>query len=272
MKQITFVQHGADGGPQTSSDRWNTIDAPPLSRGVILDVRSIPRFVALHAGFSAFDLLPAATATAGKDAFTLTLGTGTEVVTRASKGGINLQTQASSPATADNALIIGAVGSSLVAIPLRAATMPRFSTRVNLTQITNDTFFAGMDETATGVDPTANAGDGAGFLFNGASLVTTTGVTTTTNWILTSKNAGADTFIDSGVPVVAGQDYELEIQWNADLTTSYYINGTLVGTGAANLSGAVPNTVVGIQVTQASGTVLQKDFDCRYVRVERFIG
>lgn len=272
-----IVRKGTLGAPE-GSEKWQVFSTPALSRLVISgsgEVRCQP----FHTALDVFNLIPAASAAAGKDDLLLTLGTGTEVVARASKGGVNIKSQATTPAQNDNVMLIPVTGSTMI-VPITAASMPRFSCRINLTQISQIIASAGLNETQTSPDPTAAAGDGACFLFapdpggSGTALTTPTGLASSTqpNWILHQKVAGADTFIDSGWPVVAGQDYELAIVWDASLTPTYYINGNQVGIGAAaNTSGSTPGVVVGESIASASPAG-QIDMDVRFVAVERFIG
>ena len=82
-----------------------------------------------------------------------------------------------------------------------------------------------------------------------------------------------NTFFDTGVQVIAGQDYELEVYYDTALKPHYRINGVEYGPtfGIAGTSTTLIGPVVGIQLTAAS-PASQGDFDCRYVGVERFIG
>ncbi len=286
---LTLVRHGqgAEGG-----EKWETVSTPPLSR-IIFDAESRGRCIPLHTALSVFDLLPAASATAGKDALTFSLGTGTEVIARAAKGGVTVTTQASTPAASDNAMLVPATSSTLI-VPITAVSQPRFSTRINVPVISDPTsdatlvtsallVFAGLNETLTHVDPTTDAGDGAGFIYApnpgvaGApvALTTPTGLAAATglNWILHQKVAGADTFVDSGVAVIAGQDYELEVQYGPDLIPLFYINGALI-TNALAIAGTTGHSVgivVGTQIMNSTPAG-QLGLDVRYVAVERFLG
>lgn len=266
MKSHTFVQHG----PLEGQENWRSFSTPALSR-VLFDANANPRAVPINCIVDAFDLLPAAAVAAGADPVTISLGTGTEVIARAAKGGINVKTKSSTPADNDNAMIIPVTGAASI-VPITAVSQPRFGARVNLSQITELVAGAGMDENITSPVGSATAGDGAQFYFDPAGEVTT-GLATATraNWILAQKVAGADTYIDSGIAVIAGKDYQLEIIWGADLKPSYYIDGVLVGTGVANTASAAVAPVVGLQIN-AGSPAGQKDMDIRMVSVERFIG
>lgn len=266
MKQATFVQHGQIEG----QENWQTFNTPAYSR-VMFDRAGNPRCAPFHSVLDVFDLLPAAAAAAGADAYMLSLGTGAEVIARSSKGGINVKTKASTPADNDNAMIIPVANCANI-VPITAKSRPRFSTRISLTAITEIVASAGMDENITSPIPSGTAGDGAAFYFDPAGE-NSTGLDSDTlpNWILTQKVAGADTYIDSGVPVEAGRDYHLEIVWGEDLKPSYYIDGALVGTGVANTASASVSPLVGLQLN-ASSPSGQRDMDVRFVMVERFIG
>lgn len=268
-KFINFLRQGITGAPE-GSEKFEKVLTPPFCR-IINDAKNNLRAQSLFAAVDVFNLLPAASATAGKDDLMFTVGTGTEVIARATKGGINVKTQASTPADNDNAILIPATSSNMYTA-LTAVSQPRFTTRVNLTQITELFFSAGFDENITSPDPAGTAGDGAKFYFDPAGE-NSTGLAagTRANWILSHKIAGADTFIDSGIPVQIARDYELEIQYGVDLKPTYYIDGVNVGTGAAGTTTAVIGAVIGVQIN-AGSPAGQKDFDVRYVMVERFIG
>jgi hypothetical protein len=219
-----------------------------------------------------FGLLPAATVAAGSEKYLVSLGTSTEVIARASKGGCNVKTQASTPADNDNAMLIG-IANTASSIPMSAKSLIRWAARVSLTQITQLQFGAGLDENITTPIGSATAGDGAQFLFDPTDELGLVSSKTmvAANFILATKIDGADEYIDSGVKVVSGVDYELEIQVGADLKAKYYINGVLVGTSVTALtSGDTVSTVVGVQCSGTPDT--QKDFDVRYLSMERQIG
>jgi hypothetical protein len=267
MKSIVLARRGTlEGGSQDQ-----TIETPPYSR-LLCDGLGNYRAIPLWTALSVFELLPAASAAAGNDSLVLSLGTSTEVIARAAKGGVNVKTQASTPADNNNAMLIPVASSGLI-VPITAVSRPRFSTRVNLTQITELTFGAGFDENLTSPQSQATAGEGAGFLFDPLEEITT-GLTTAqhANWILTEKVNGTDTYVATTIPVLAGRDYDLQVQIGEDLKPVYYIDGVNVGTGASALtSGDSVGVVIGVQIN-ANPPAGQKDFDCRYVAVERFIG
>ena len=242
---------------------------------LVFDGNGEPRTMSPWGFFTTFGLLPAAAVAAGTDKFLITLGTGAEVIARAAKGGINVKTQATTPADNDNSMLIG-IANTASQMPIRTASRIRWSARVSLTQITELVFGAGLDENITSPIGTATAGDGAQFLFDPAgentALATALGASALNNFILSTKVDGVDAYLDSGVRVVAGRDYELAIAVGDDLKATYYIDGVAVGTSVAALtSGDSLSTVVGVQINAASPAG-QKDFDCRYVSMERRIG
>lgn len=223
--------------------------------------------IPFSSALDSFSLLPAAAVAAGADDKLLSLGTGTEVIARAAGGGVNVKTQATTPADNDNAMLKPVASSAMIAVT-GAATPIRFSTRVNLTQVSELQFGAGLDENFTSPIGNATANDGAQFLVDPGNESATGIATYATNFILAEKVSGADTYLDSGVAFVAGQDYDLSIALGADLKPLYYINGVLVGTGAAALtSGHSLGAVIGVQINAASPAG-QKDFSCRYVLVQ----
>lgn len=252
-------------------DKKFSVNAPPLSRLVIAG-DGTPRYVPFGSGFTAFEYLPATAVAVSKDQMTISLGTGTEVIARSAKGGVNVKTQATTPADNDNVMIIGVASTpSFVTISSTAGSVvaPRFRCRVNLSQISELQFGAGLDQNITSPIGNATAGDGAQFLFDPGSESATGISTYATNWILAQKVGGADTYIDSGIAALAGVDYNLEIRWSAALLPSYYINGVLVGTGVANTTATAVGINIGVQINAASPAG-QKDFDLRSIQLDPY--
>lgn len=242
---------------------------------LVFDGNGDPRTMSPWGFFTTFGLLPAAAVAAGTEKYLVSIGTGTEVIARAAKGGVNVKTQATTPADNDNAILTG-IASTASQMPIRVASRIIFRTRVNLSQITQIVFGAGLDENLSSPIGLATAGDGAQFLFDPADENGLVAANPTTlvaaNFILAMKVNGTDTYKDSGIAVVAGRDYELEIRVGEDLKPNYYVDGVLVGTGASALTdGDSIAAVIGIQINAASPSG-QKDFDCRYVSMERRIG
>jgi hypothetical protein len=95
----------------------------------------------------------------------LRIGTGTEVIARAAKGGVNLKSQASTPADGDNVQLFPvATTCAMYALSQKS---PRLQTQVAINKITAVFASVGLDENAAtnDVDPSGTAGDGAAFLF-----------------------------------------------------------------------------------------------------------
>lgn len=266
MKKVILFTEGSIG----EKDKRFALVASPNSQLIML--HDGPRFIPATSGFTAFNLVPALTTlAAGKDPLLVTIGTGTEIPTKTLRGGVNIKTQATSPADNDNAMLIGVAASpSFVTWDATAASAiaPRFRTRVRLSQITELVFGAGLDQNITSPIGSATAGDGAQFLFDPANELSTGVSTYATNWILAQKVNAVYTYTDSGIAVLANVDYELEIRWSSDLKPSWYINGALVGTSTtAQTDDTAVGVVIGVQINAASPAG-QKDFDCRYVQLD----
>lgn len=259
-KVVLFIK-----GDKADHDR--NYEVPITGQGQIFYLADgSPVFINSGSGFSTFELLPNLTSlAAGKDPQSVMIGTGTEVVTRSAKGGINIKSQATSPADNDNVILVG-VAASPSFTTITAAAPPRFRTRVNLARITLLVFGAGLDENITSPVSSATAGDGASFQFDPLSEVSMV-AGQTTNWVLAQKVAGVDTYIDSGVAVLAGVDYDLDIRWNSDRKPLYYINGALVGTGVANTADAAVGLNIGGQMNGTPGG-LRVDADIRYFAID----
>lgn len=263
MKDLILFQQSNEPG----KGDFKFLAAIPAGSATLKFIGGAPHLVPDASGFSAFNLLPAATTlAAGKDPVTVTLGTGTEVIARSAGGGVNIKTQASTPADDDNAFLVGVAaantfGSISATVPLR------FQTTVRLNQITEIVFAAGLDQNITNPIPPSTSGDGAAFMFDPTNEQATGITTYATNIILTQKVAGADTYLDSGVAMALSVDFALKIVWGADLKPRYYINDVLVGTGVANTAAA--SIGVNIGVTIAAGSPAgQKDIDIRFIQLD----
>jgi hypothetical protein len=82
-------------------------------------------------------------------------------------------------------------------------------------------------------------------------------------WQIIDSTNNVDNAQDSGVTVVVSTAYLLQIRVGADLKPRYYINGILVGTGAALRTGQNMHPYVGVQTT----TTAAKAITVRYERV-----
>ena len=142
----------------------------------------------------------------------------------------------------------------------------RFAAKVGFANIVSLFGSFGLQENVTDPDPTGTAGEGAQFLFDPGSTITT-GLTAGqhANWILAHKVNGADTFTATTIPVEADRDYILEIQVGTDLIASYYIDGVLVGASPALTSGDSVSAFLGVEAATGSA----KSFDARYVSMTR---
>ncbi len=158
LKTVTLVREDALG-----SDYAQTVSLRPNGR---LFINGRGDLVCLPPGaFTQFELLPAASALATGDPHLIRIGTGTEVIARAAKGGVNLKSQSTTPADGDNVqLFPAATTTAMNALSQKA---PRFQTQVAFNTITAVFASAGIDENAASndVDPSGTAGDGAAFLF-----------------------------------------------------------------------------------------------------------
>lgn len=221
-----------------------------------------------------FEMLPALTAVAaGNDPYFFTIGTGTEIPAKNTTGGINLKTQSTTPADNDNISLQATGNSAFKSIPITATSLIVWTSRVSVTALIEEVVVAGLVETypTTDILPKTVAGEGAQFMFDpgdeSASGLTAPFVG---NWILAHKVNGTDTYTDTDVPVVAGQDYELRIEIGADLKASYYIDNLYVGQGPALTSGDTLSSLHGIQINAASPAG-QVDMDVRYLTMSRAI-
>lgn len=216
--------------------------------------------------FEYFELLPAAAVAVGTSKLVTVLGT-TPTVIQSPTGGVQLQ----SIATATNQAGVGAVATTGFTALLTGANQLRFSSRVSLPVITKVIVSAGLNQTPADVDPSVAAGDGAAFVFDPDLAASNPAVAPVSgaNWLLHSKVAGVDTWVDSGVKVLAAQDYDLRIELDANKVPSYYINDVLVGTNTALATGgANVGVCAGIRTTEA----LAKVMHIRFARLSRLIG
>lgn len=277
-RQTIIAGGGLSQAPGTSpapaSDQQ--FDTPPNSRSIGVGVNGNLYALPIWTYMEAFDFLPAAAAAAGSALLLKTVGTGTEVIARSLKGGTNIKTQATTPATNDNVMLT-AIASSGQIVPVTAISMPKFKAIINLTQISSGATSymfasAGMHQTTSVIVPNTAANDEVLFLYDPTGAYSTLAAATRTNWILCQNIAGTVTYVDSGVVVEAGKDYHLAITFNNLRVPTFYINGTAFSTGfSAATSAVVLIPCVGEQILAAS-PVGQIDMDVRVVTVERFAG
>lgn len=260
------------GKPDSGRDQIQQLDVPPNSRGFFFDNFGNPYFKHLLHTFDCFDLLPVITTVVATSAkYCLVVGTNavSADVTQSTTGGASLATHG---ASGDSTLVAG-VAATGWALPITATNLLAFRTRVMLASIASVIVSAGLNGTraAADIDPTNAAGEGACFLFDPGVTVTTglPAAAQQNNWILCMKVAGADTFIDSGVPVVANRDYDLRIVVGTDLKPVFYIDEVKIAVGAAaHTSGQTEGILIGIKATTAA----VKTLHVRYASLGRAIG
>ncbi len=221
-----------------------------------------------------FELIPAASATAGKDPFFLVAGTGTEIIGRATKGGLNLTTQSTTPADDDN-VFIAAVAETGMSALLNSKSLPRLSGVFSVPVITGLFGFVGIEQNASDADPSGTAGDGVGICFapdGAAAMTVATGLSAGAhaNLLIHYKVGGADTFLDTGVKLVAAQDYAFVIEFGEDLKAKVYIDGRLIATTAALTTATTLRTFAGVEVTGTA--IAQKQIEVRNFVLERTVG
>jgi hypothetical protein len=269
MKQVLVRTRGLKG-----EDSLYTLDTPP-NTVVAFDSNGTP-YAQRNRGLvqEDFRLPPSTSVAVGTSLLFTESGTGTEVIGRATKGGANLKSQASTPADNDNVLLVPVAGSGVIH-PINVTSRIIFEARVAINTITYMFAAIGLSELFTDVDPTGTAGEGAMFVFDPTAEFAT-GVNSAMtgsvlgNWLLAHKVNGADTIADSGIPVVAGRDYVLKIEVDADLKANFYIDGVFVGKGPALTSGDSIGAFAGLELAATPGE--QKDVDIRYIEVSRAIG
>lgn len=246
-------------------DRAVTFEAPPHSTSVTgSGVDGAPRPFSFMASRTNFAELPAAAVAAATDKLLITVGTGTEVVARSTTAlgrGVTLTTQATTPADADNVLLVAPTGGGLITT-VSALTGYRFSTRISLASVAAITASFGLSENVSDPDPTGTAGEGALFLADPESTVTT-GLTAAQhdNWILAYKVNGVDTFAATSIPLIADAAYDLDCVLQSDLTVKMYINSVLVGTSPALTDGDTIQPFLALE----TNTAAQKAMSVRFV-------
>lgn len=249
-----------------SSQRRRTLIAPDIRDGIC--------------GGTQFQQLPAATTVAaGSDQLTVTVGTGTEVTGRDTKGRANFKSQASTPADNDNVLVVPANTTNILNQPVSATATWKIFTTFCLNTITALFASVGMNESITDADPTGTAGDGVMVFFipnavntnelaNEADFVAA-GITAAqrANFILAFKVAGVDTFAATNVAVVAGRDYLIGFAIRSDRRVYVEIDGVVVGKSPVLTDAAALRFMAGLELTTTPGG--QKDFSSPGVLVHR---
>lgn len=196
-RQTIIAGGGLSQAPGTSpapqSDQ--TFSTPPNCRSIGVGVNGDLYSQTIWTYIEDFSFLPAAAAAAGNAIFVKTVGTGTEVIARAAKGGVNIKTQVTTPATNDNVMLT-AIASSAQIVPVTAISMPKFKTIVSLTQI--------ADQTAADLQLTAAVPANAGSGYVVGDILTIAGGTLTTGTAATVRvtavvNGPAPTFTPGSI-------------------------------------------------------------------------
>lgn len=219
--------------------------------------------------FDWFDLLPAASVAAATDKYTVLIGSNTPLATQSVTGGLLLTTGA----TSTNQAGVAGVASTGFSVPLTATNFAIFRARMNITSLATMLVSCGMATTVTSLNPVFGGSvDGAMFLADPTnSLVASTAATTAQalNWILVTTVNGTSTYIFTGIPIVAGQDQNLDIVVNPNLTYTYYINSVAAGTSVtAGTVNSALRVLAGVE-TLASATASAA---IRFIQLERQIG
>lgn len=227
--------------------------------------------------FTNFSILPT---TATTDL--VTVGIGTEAPTMSPKGGVRLVTQATDPADGDNCFVRGVTNTNWGLASTAANNFLSTSTTglcMMKTQVSIPTLAAdgafytiGLHENVptTALDPAGDAGDCVDFLFASVAAEVANTVSSITKWTCHQAKAGTDTYIDSGVTVVAGTEYRMTISIGSDGKPRYYINGVQVATGVAMTASKPLAVVGGVEIGALGGTAdLQGNFDIRFIKISR---
>lgn len=286
MKPTKVILQRNDGR-FSANDQLDRVTAKPSS---VLEFDAIGggRTRSLGAAITNFALLPAASVAAGTDALFLATGTGTEVVARADKGGVNLKSQATTPADGDEVLLTP-VTTTGVYCKVGAGKNPTFRARLALNTDTRSFYSTGLTELITDTDPSGTAGEGALFCFDPTgefvNIANGAAANGSTNWYLWVKVNGVDYHCDTGVSVTAGKDYELEVTLGDDYKPTFTIDGVDVtggddewvavadGSAADNQALTNGDTVapfLGLELT--ASPLEQKHVDVRYIGLDRNIG
>lgn len=249
-------------------DSEETLSVKPLSR-IQFDGSGNGHTVSLLSSTTYFELLPVVTTVvATSEKLALLIGTNTPVAAQSTKGGLKLTTGA----TNTNQAGVGGIAATGFTAPITATNGLSFRTRVSIASLATILASAGLNQNPTDIDPTATAGEGVTFVFDPTnSMVAATGATAAqaANIIIASKVNGADTFIFTNVPIVAGQDYDLFIQLNADLTATCSINAVVVGTSPALATANATLSVLAGVRTLANAIA---SMDVRFAQMARLIG
>lgn len=191
-------------------------------------------------------------------------GAGTPALARATKGGLLMTTTGSD----NDATIITGVSATAARPPISATNRVGMLVKGCANSITLGLTAIGMGQAPSATDPAASAGtDSAEFVFDPAiDLTTGLAAPTAANWLVRTKAAsGAFVYQDTGIPVVAAQDYELGILFGLDLKPVFYIDGVQVAAGATALAATTQICQVGTKATTAAA----RTFEVRSIEITR---
>lgn len=218
--------------------------------------------------FTNFELLPASSVAAGSDKLMfVNTGSGAATIGRATKGGASI----ACAALANNAAVLTAVASTAFRPVVTATSRVIMLARMSVPTLTNVVVQAGLGQAPSATDPgAANSGtDSAEFFFDPANALSS-GLETAVlgNWIARYRNAsGTVSYINTGVPVVAGTDYNLMIQYNEGLQPVFWVNNEIRGVGTVGggvTSGTTLITQLGVKTSSGA-----RSFECRYIKIGR---
>lgn len=249
--------------PLTTTEQYSLIEEAKM--GTFTDdilIGDPPRI----SSFSNFELLPATAVAAGTDKlWFINTGATPGTLARATKGGISYPTGGAS----GNASVLTGVSATGVRPNISATSKVVMAARVGIPTITSVVVQFGMGQAPSATDPAAaNSGtDSAEFFFDPANaLASGLGTTALGNWIVRWRSAsGTVTYRDTGVPVVAGQDYNLAIAFNDSIHPVFFINRAIVAVGAALATGITMIPQIGVKTSTAAA----RSFECRFAKVGR---
>ena len=209
---------------------------------------------------TSFEQIPVATApTAVADHYFIrNTGVGTPAYTRATKGGLKLTTSA---LASDATLLVG-VALTPFQTALSATNTLRFESIVSIPTLTSVFVRVGATNSASATDPAGVGGtDAVDFIFDSSGTLGGAAA----NWIAATRVGSTTAYINTGIAVVADQDYELAVEFGTDMIPKYYIDGALVATAVLPLTAVTLVAQVGVKTT----TALARDLNIRQALVSR---
>ncbi len=219
--------------------------------------------------FTNFELLPASSVAAGTDKLMFAnTGATPGTIARATKGGMSYTTGGAS----GNASVLTAVAATAFRPAITATSRVIMLARMSVPTITTVLVQAGLGQAPSATDPgAANSGtDSAEFFFDPANALSSgLGTAVLGNWIARYRNAsGTVSYINTGVPVVAGTDYNLMIQYNESLQPVFWVNNEIRGVGTVG-GGVTSGTTLITQLGVKTSSAAARSFECRYIKIGR---